>query len=45
MDGTEEGEAEDMSDAFDPSEMPFADGEDDGYSYEEPGEEEYAGVQ
>ena len=40
MDGTEEGEAEDMSEAFDPSEMPFADGEDDGYSYEEPGEEE-----
>lgn len=40
MDGAEEWEAEDMSDAFDPSEMPFADGEDDGYSYEEPREEE-----
>lgn len=40
MDGAVEGEAEDMSEAFDPSEMPFADGEDDGYSYEELGEEE-----
>ena len=40
MDGTEEGEAEDMSEAFDPSEMPFAGGDDDGYGYEEPGEEE-----
>lgn len=40
MSSTEEGEAEDMSEAFDPSEMPFADGEDDGYSYEEPREEE-----
>ena len=40
MDGTEEGEAEDMSGAFDPSEMSFAGGEDDGYGYEEPGEEE-----
>lgn len=38
--GDEEGEAEDMSEAFDPSEMPFAGGDDDGYGYEEPGEEE-----
>lgn len=38
--GSEEGEAEDMSDAFGmnpPEDMPFAD---DGYGYEEPGEEE-----
>lgn len=40
IDGVEDGEEEDMSDAFDPSEMPFADGEDGGYSYEEPEEEE-----
>lgn len=40
VDADEGGEAEDMSDAFDPSDMPFADGEDDGYSYEEPGEED-----
>lgn len=40
MDGAEDGETEDMSDAFEPSEMPFADGEDYGYSYEEPREEE-----
>lgn len=38
--GSEEGEAEDMSDAFGmnpPEDMPFAD---DGYGYEKPGEEE-----
>lgn len=40
MDGAEDGEAEDMSDAFNPGDMPFADGEDDGYGYEEPREEE-----
>ncbi len=40
VDGTEEGEAEDMSEAFNPSEMPFTGGEDDEYGYEEPGEEE-----
>lgn len=38
--GAEDGEAEDMSDAFNPEDMPFADGEDDGYGYEEPREEE-----
>ena len=42
MDGAEDEGAEDMSDAFGPGEMPFADGRDDGYSYEEPdyGEDE-----
>lgn len=40
MSDDEDGEAEDMSDAFNPGDMPFADGEDDGYSYEEPREEE-----
>lgn len=37
VDGTE---AEDMSDAFSTIDMTFEDGEDDGYGYEEPGEDD-----